>query len=93
MKFGVNAWSYPKTLPVEEAMRHAKSVGYAGYEVAVSAEDLEAWGTPTHLAGQVGAAEGNRRFPRDRDPQCGHRALLAGQLRHPAGGGAAGGAA
>lgn len=50
MKFGVNAWSYPKTLPVEEAMRHAKSVGYAGYEVAVSAEDLEAWGTPTWQA-------------------------------------------
>jgi len=31
-------------------MRHAKAVGYEGYEVAVGAEDLEAWGTPTWRA-------------------------------------------
>lgn len=38
---GVNAWTYPRNLPVEEAMRHARSVGYDSFELTLEQEDIE----------------------------------------------------
>ena len=32
---GLNSWSYPKMLPVKDAMRHAKFAEYTNSEVAV----------------------------------------------------------
>jgi len=46
MRFGINVWSYPKTLPLEEAMAHAAAAGYEAFEVAVALEDWEHWGSP-----------------------------------------------
>jgi len=46
MKFGINVWSYPKSLPLEEAMAHAASIGYDAFEVALTLEDWEHWDSP-----------------------------------------------
>ncbi|MGY4707691.1 sugar phosphate isomerase/epimerase family protein [Candidatus Bipolaricaulota sp. J31] len=45
MWFGINIWSYPKALPLEEAMAHAADAGYEAFEVAVTVEDWERWGS------------------------------------------------
>ncbi|AHF79928.1 sugar phosphate isomerase/epimerase family protein [Thermococcus paralvinellae] len=44
MKFGINCWSFPKTFPIEEALKAAKEIGYDGYEVGLALEDLEHFG-------------------------------------------------
>ena len=41
MQFGINTWSYPESLPLEKALKHAKSVGYEGFQVAVTEDDLD----------------------------------------------------
>ena len=46
MKFGINCWSFPKTLPVEEAVKAAGRIGYESYEVGLSIGDFEAFGKP-----------------------------------------------
>jgi len=46
VKFGVNCWSFPKTMPVGEAVKAAGKIGYEGYEVGLSLEDFEAFGKP-----------------------------------------------
>jgi len=39
MHFGINTWSYPESVPLEEALKHAKSAGYEGFQVAVTEDD------------------------------------------------------
>jgi len=43
MHFGINTWSYPESVPLEKALEHAKSVGYEGFQVAVTEDDLKSF--------------------------------------------------
>lgn len=59
MHFGVNAWSYPESVPVEKALEHAKSVGYEGFQAAVTDDDLnrfseEKWKKIKATANEIG---------------------------------------
>jgi len=59
MRFGVTAWSYPENLPLERALKHAKSVGYQGFQVVVTKDDLnrfsgEKWEKIKATASQIG---------------------------------------
>ncbi|MFA4640065.1 sugar phosphate isomerase/epimerase family protein [Pyrococcus kukulkanii] len=44
IKFGINCWSFPKTFPIESALKAAKEIGYCGYEAGIGLEDFEKFG-------------------------------------------------
>jgi len=41
LRFGINVWSFPKSVSLEEAIRVAKRLGYDGFEPALTSEHLE----------------------------------------------------
>ncbi len=43
-KLGINTWSYPKTLPIEDQIKHAAKTGYQGFEPAIVLDDLDLLG-------------------------------------------------
>ncbi len=46
VKIGVNAWSYPSTVNVHDAIKHAKNVGFELFEPVVDEEDLNSLNSP-----------------------------------------------
>ncbi len=44
VRFGINIWSYPKTLGIEDIARHTSETGYEGLEPAITQEDLDTLG-------------------------------------------------
>jgi len=41
LKFGVNVWSFPKSVDVVEAMKASKRIGYDGFEPALTQDHLQ----------------------------------------------------
>ncbi|NPA97546.1 MAG: TIM barrel protein [Crenarchaeota archaeon] len=41
MKFGINVWSFPKGVSTEDAINAAKTLGYDGFEPALTLEQLQ----------------------------------------------------
>lgn len=46
VKIGVNAWSYPPTLNVHDALRHAKKAGFELFEPVIDETDLDSLNSP-----------------------------------------------
>lgn len=41
VKFGVNAWSFPRDVSIEEIFRKTRESGFEGFEAALNMQDVE----------------------------------------------------
>ena len=46
VKIGINAWSYPSTVSLNDALRHAKNAGFELFEPVINEVDLDSFNSP-----------------------------------------------